>query len=100
MAYFFKRLGYVYFAKHSHRDMVKIGFCRNPRVRVRELGFRGKWGKFRLIGAIRGRGTLEKKMHQQFDYARLKIPDGIEFFRYSMISDVVLAIVKKRRKAA
>ncbi len=52
MAYFFKRLGFVYFAKHPHLDVVKIGFSLRPAVRVRELSFNGRYGIFNLLHFI------------------------------------------------
>lgn len=101
MTYDFTREGFVYFAKCPWVDLVKIGFSERPQVRVRELRFRDRYGRCRLLGAIAGTGWDERQMHVRFAAARRRIPDGTEFFQYSLIRDEIAALLPKpRRKAA
>lgn len=98
------KIGYVYFAKHPRRDIVKIGFSDRPEVRVRQLSYGPRqYGIFRLIGCIVGTYRRERATHRLFAASRIKTKRGTEYFRYSEIRVRVLALVQKRngeRKAA
>ncbi len=96
MPYRFDLKGYVYFAQHLDRDVLKIGFSACPVLRVQSLCFAGETRKFRLLGAIRGTGLMERDAHLQFRRARLMVPDGNEFFQYSMIKDEVAGLLAER----
>lgn len=92
------REGFVYFAKPPRADVIKIGWSTVPLVRVRQLSYRGRYGRFVLLGYFAGDLHAEAAMHERFARVRLRLKEGSEFFRYSAIQDEVDSLLS--RKAA
>jgi hypothetical protein len=93
------RDGHVYFAKHQSWDVVKIGFSDRPHIRVTQLKFRRRYNRFWLLGAIPGKGQLERDILGRFQAARFPCPDGTEYFRYSLIANEIAELLAKKKSA-
>lgn len=92
--------GYVYFAIHSRRDVVKVGFSRNPMSRIEGMQFQREPGKFRLLGFVWAVARLEQRLHKKFSPHRVKAPESREFYRYSAIAGEIERILLRRKVAA
>lgn len=63
--------GYVYFIIDERSQAIKIGWARNPEMRLQSLQVANP-NELRLLGSITGGCGLEGKIHNQFDHLRIR----------------------------
>ena len=65
-----KYKGFVYFVQGESGGAVKIGFSKNPEIRIKELQT-GYPDTLKILCLIPGNEQTEKRFHKQFDNYRL-----------------------------